>query len=73
MEQEGTVSTSETSQNQTLSPDELARRAKNAEVKERRRAEYEANTTVRKCLDCGGDFRSEGVHNRLCNRCRSRS
>lgn len=72
MEQENTMSASETSQNQTLSPDKLARRAKNAEVREQQRAEYEANTTARKCLNCGEEFRSEGAHHRLCNRCRSR-
>lgn len=70
VEQEGTTSASDTSQNQTLSPDELARRAKNAEARKRRRAEYEANTTARKCLNCGEEFRSEGAHHRLCNRCK---
>ncbi len=50
MEHGNTISAPDTSQNQTLSPEKLARQAKNAEAKERNRAEYEANTTVRKCL-----------------------
>ncbi len=49
---------------------QLARQARNAEGRELRRAEYEANTTARKCLNCDEEFRSEGYHHRLCNRCR---
>lgn len=30
-------------------------------------------TVERKCLGCGNTFDSEGPHNRLCNRCRTRS
>jgi len=26
--------------------------------------------TVRPCMCCGRDFRSEGIHNRLCGSCR---
>ncbi len=72
MGQENTISASDTSQNQPLSSNKLERQAKNAEGRERRRAEYEASTTSRKCLNCGEEFRSEGSHHRLCNRCRSR-
>ena len=60
------------SYNQTLSSEKLAKRAKIAEARERSRAEYEAKTTARKCLNCGEEFRSEGAHHRLCNRCRNR-
>ncbi len=49
---------------------QLARQAKKAEGRARRRIEYEANTTVRKCMNCDEEFRSEGYHHRLCNRCR---
>ncbi len=66
------MSASDTLQSQPLSPDQLARRAKNAEARERHRIEYEKNTTARKCLNCGEEFRSEGAHHRLCNRCRNR-
>ena len=72
MEQEGTTYASDASQDHTLSSDELARRAKRAAARERCRTEYEANTTARKCLNCGEEFRSEGAHHRLCNRCKSR-
>ena len=27
----------------------------------------------RPCLSCGNTFKSEGIHNRLCDRCRGRS
>jgi len=66
------MSASAPSQQQTLSPGQPAREAKNDAARERKRAEYEASTTARKCLGCGDEFRSEGSHNRLCNRCRSR-
>lgn len=29
-------------------------------------------TTVRRCLCCGREFRSEGPHNRLCSQCRTK-
>ncbi|WP_299165851.1 hypothetical protein [uncultured Tateyamaria sp.] len=29
-----------------------------------------ARLTVRPCLTCGGDFESEGPHNRMCDECR---
>ncbi|HJW23779.1 MAG TPA: hypothetical protein VJ576_02685 [Rhodocyclaceae bacterium] len=29
--------------------------------------------TVRSCMCCGASFLSEGLHNRLCNRCRTKS
>jgi len=77
------MSASVPSQQQTMPPGQLASDAKNAPTRERKRAEYdaarerkraeyEANTIARKCLGCGGEFRSEGSHNRLCTRCRSR-
>lgn len=56
----------------TLTDDILAKRAKNAKAKELLRVAYEAKTTARKCLGCGDEFRSEGAHHRMCNRCRSR-
>lgn len=49
-----------------------AKAAKNAKAKEQLRVAYEAKTTARKCLGCGDEFRSEGPHHRMCNRCRSR-
>lgn len=57
---------------QTESAEILAKRAKNAKAKELLRVAYEAKTTARKCLGCGDEFRSEGAHHRMCNRCRSR-
>lgn len=66
------MSTSNALQDHPLSPEKLARQASNAKARERHRAEYEANTTARKCLGCQQEFRSEGAHHRLCNRCRSR-
>ncbi len=36
----------------------------------RKRAERDAHAVLRSCLGCGGLFPSEGVHNRLCGRCR---
>ena len=72
MEQEDTMSESDTSQIQAFSPGKLAQREKIAEARERHRIEYEAITTVRNCLACGEEFRSEGAHHRLCSRCRSR-
>jgi len=72
MEQEDKMSVSEPTQEQTLSPDQLAKMAKNAAAKEQLRVAYEAKTTARKCLGCGEEFRSEGAHHRMCNRCRSR-
>lgn len=32
----------------------------------------QAKLLVRRCLCCGASFRSEGAHNRLCCRCRTR-
>ena len=40
-----------------------------AETAARKRAERDACTVWRSCLDCGLSFPSEGVHNRLCSRC----
>jgi len=37
----------------------------------RKRAERDACTLWRSCLGCGLRFPSEGVHNRLCRRCRN--
>lgn len=71
-EQEDTMSTLNPQQDETLSPEKLAKMAKNAEAKEQLRIAYEAKTTARKCLGCGNEFRSEGAHHRMCNRCRSR-
>lgn len=59
-------------EDQNISDDVLAKRAKNAKAKELLRVAYEAKTTARKCLGCGDEFRSEGAHHRMCNRCRSR-
>lgn len=59
-------------EDQIISDDVLAKRAKNAKAKELLRVAYEAKTTARKCLGCGDEFRSEGAHHRMCNRCRSR-
>ena len=42
-----------------------------AETAARKRAERDACTVWRSCLDCGLSFPSEGVHNRLCSRCRN--
>jgi len=28
------------------------------------------NYTVRPCLSCNEDFKSEGIHNRICNLCK---
>lgn len=66
------MSTLNPQQDETLSPEKLAKMAKNAEAKEQLRIAYEAKTTARKCLGCGNEFRSEGAHHRMCNRCRSR-
>lgn len=62
----------DTDAEETLSPEKLAKMAKNAKAKEQVRLAYEARTTARKCLGCGDEFRSEGAHHRMCNRCRSR-
>ena len=43
-----------------------------AAARDLQRAEFEASTTVKKCLGCEAEFRSEGNHNRMCKRCRSR-
>ena len=43
-----------------------------AAAREAKRVEYEERTTVRKCLNCEKDFRSEGIHNRLCRNCQNR-
>ncbi|MFN4191852.1 MAG: hypothetical protein ACK4FR_02820 [Tabrizicola sp.] len=36
-----------------------------------RREDERARRMIRPCLCCGQPFRSEGIHNRLCGRCRS--
>ncbi len=72
MEPQQKITTEQTAEQETLEPGQLVRKAKNAAVRERKRVEFEASTTARKCLGCGDEFRSEGSHNRLCNRCRSR-
>ncbi len=41
-----------------------------SETAARKRAERDACTVWRSCLGCGLRFPSEGVHNRLCSRCR---
>lgn len=38
----------------------------------RREADAKAKRGPRPCLCCGTEFPSEGVHNRLCSRCRHR-
>ena len=42
-----------------------------SETAARKRAERDACTVWRSCLDCGLSFPSEGVHNRPCSRCRN--
>ncbi len=42
-----------------------------SETATRKRAERDACTVYRLCLGCGLRFPSEGVHNRLCSRCRN--
>ncbi len=37
----------------------------------RKRAERDACSVWRACLCCGEPFPSEGIHNRLCRRCRN--
>lgn len=64
--------TADDAQHQTLSAEQLAKQERVAVAKELQRADYEARTTARNCLGCGSEFRSEGNHNRMCNRCRSR-
>jgi Zn finger protein HypA/HybF involved in hydrogenase expression len=59
-------------ENETESLELIAKKAKNARAKEQVRIAYEARTTARNCLGCGDEFRSEGAHHRMCNRCRSR-
>ena len=41
-----------------------------SETAARKRAERDACIVWRSCLGCGLRFPSEGVHNRLCSRCR---
>jgi hypothetical protein len=43
-------------------PDEAQQRAERHHKSQQKR--------VRKCLNCPDDFESEGIHNRLCPRCR---
>ena len=43
---------------------------KRSESAARKRAERDAYTVWRPCLGCGQPFPSEGIHNRLCGRCR---
>ena len=57
---------------QALLTSEAEKQGKIAAAREQQRADYEANTTARTCLGCETEFRSEGIHNRLCRRCRSR-
>lgn len=57
---------------EALSPHEAMKRSKNAELRKQKREEYIENTTARTCLGCESEFRSEGIHNRLCGRCRNR-
>ena len=56
----------------SLPQQEPMKQAKIAAAREQRRVEHEAATTVRNCLGCEGEFRSEGIHNRLCRRCQTR-
>ena len=42
-----------------------------SETAARKRAERDASIVWRFCLGCGLRFPSEGVHNRLCSRCRN--
>ena len=42
-----------------------------SEITARKRAERDASIVWRFCLGCGLRFPSEGVHNRLCRRCRN--
>lgn len=42
-----------------------------AETAARTRAERDACAVWRPCLGCGQRFPSEGIHNRLCRRCRN--
>jgi len=72
MEQENKMPMAQTVEKQSTMPDQLQKTSKNAVARERKRVEYEASTTARKCLGCGDEFRSEGAHHRMCNRCRSR-
>jgi hypothetical protein len=74
IEQEDTLSVTNPVLNDDLSEaaEIQEKRAKNAKAKELLRVAYEAKTTARKCLGCGDEFRSEGAHHRMCNRCRSR-
>jgi len=55
-----------------MSAEKQEKMAKKAAAKEQLRIAYEAKTTARNCLGCNTEFRSEGAHHRLCNRCRSR-
>ncbi len=44
--------------------------ARRSESAARKRAERDACAVWRACLGCGLRFPSEGIHNRLCSRCR---
>ena len=43
------------------------------EIIARRRGRIRPMVSVRPCLCCGAKFKSEGPHNRLCNKCRASS
>lgn len=64
--------TAAVAEDEALSVEKQAKIDKNAKAKEQVKIAYEARTTARKCLGCGDEFRSEGAHHRMCNRCRSR-
>jgi len=40
---------------------------------QRDQMECDARKKERNCMTCGGQFLSEGPHNRMCNPCRQRS
>ncbi len=42
-----------------------------SEIAARKRAERDACAVWRACLGCARSFPSEGIHNRLCRRCRN--
>lgn len=66
------VSAPQFDMDETVALEKQAKADKSAKAKELLRVAYEAKTTARKCLGCGDEFRSEGPHHRMCNRCRSR-
>lgn len=54
-----------------LDQKEIQRRAR--EGWERKRVARQAQLVDRPCMCCGKTFGSEGIHNRLCEVCRTRS